>query len=153
MNTTVTEAKLSANTDISIHPPLSEYATKLEPRVRQRYLENISAIGIDPVLNQSKNFQPDCLPPVESTDLLFYLVLETSFYTQQQFKAFTSLQSDGFGIYNQRKRPHNRKQICCVSKADNKAQNHLLSKDAVDLHAISVHKYGGVETVVRVLVT
>ena len=94
MNTTATEAKLSANTDIIIHPPLSEYAKKLEPRVRQRYLEKISAIGIDPVLIQSKNFQPDCLPPVESTDLLFYLVLETSFYTQQQFKAFRSLEAN-----------------------------------------------------------
>lgn len=46
MNTTATEAKLSANTDIIIHPPLSEYAKKLEPRVRQRYLEKTSAIGI-----------------------------------------------------------------------------------------------------------
>ena len=40
--------------------------------------------------------QPDCLPPVESIDLLFYLGLETNFYAQQQFKAFRSLQA-----YNQ----------------------------------------------------
>ena len=95
-NTTAAEANLNANPDVGIHPPLSEYAKKLEPRVKQRYLEKISAIGIDPVLIESKNFQPDCLPPVESTDLLFYLVLETSFYTQQQFKAFRSLEA-----YNQ----------------------------------------------------
>ena len=96
MNTTAAEANLNANPDVGIHPPLSEYAKKLEPRVRQRYLEKISAIGIDPVLIESKNFQPDCLPPVESTDLLFYLVLETSFYAQQQFKAFRSVEA-----YNQ----------------------------------------------------
>ena len=96
MNTTAAEANLNANPDVGTHPPLSEYAKKLEPRVRQRYLEKISAIGIDPVLIESKNFQPDCLRPVESTDLLFYLVLETSFYTQQQFKAFRSLEA-----YNQ----------------------------------------------------
>ena len=36
------------------------------------------------------------MPPVESTDILCYLVLETSFYTQQQFKAFRSLEA-----YNQ----------------------------------------------------
>ena len=60
-----------------LSPPLN----KLELRVRQRYLEKISAIGIDPVLIESMNFEPDCLPPVESTDLLFYLVLDTSFYT------------------------------------------------------------------------
>ena len=69
------------------------------------------------------NFQLDCFPPVESTDLLFYLVLETSFFTQQQFKAFRSLQSDGFGIYNQRERPHHRKQVCCVSQGDTYAEN------------------------------
>jgi len=61
--------------------PLSDYTKKLKPR----YLEKISVIGIDPVLIEGKHFQADCLPPVESTDLLFYLVLETSFYTQQQF--------------------------------------------------------------------
>lgn len=76
--------------------PLSDYANRLENNVKQRYLEKISAIGIDPVLKEGQNFEPDCLPPVESTDLLFYLVLETSFYTKRQFKAFRSLQA-----YNQ----------------------------------------------------
>ena len=76
--------------------PLSVYANKLEEKVKKRYVEKISAIGIDPVLIEGKNFEPDCLPPVESTDLLFYLVLETSYYTKQQFKAFRSLQA-----YNQ----------------------------------------------------
>ena len=45
---------------------------------------------------KGKHLEADCLPPVESTDLLFYLVLETSFCTQQQFKAFRSLEA-----YNQ----------------------------------------------------
>lgn len=76
--------------------PLSDYANRLENNVKQRYLEKISAIGIDQVLKEGQNFEPDCLPPVESTDLLFYLVLETSFYTKRQFKAFRSLQA-----YNQ----------------------------------------------------
>ena len=86
------EAKLCGNVDVCVSPPLSEFANKLEPRARQRYLEKISAIGIDPVLIESKNFEPDCLAPAESTDLLFYLALETSFYAQQQFKAFRSLE-------------------------------------------------------------
>lgn len=96
MNNSADRAKLSGNPDESSFIPLSEYAKKLELRVKQRYMEKISAIGIDPVLIESKNFEPDCLPPVECTDLLFYLVLETSFYTQQQFKAFRSLEA-----YNQ----------------------------------------------------
>jgi len=33
--------------------------------VRKRYLEKIDCIGIDPVLLQGKNFNPDCLPPVK----------------------------------------------------------------------------------------
>ena len=48
------------------------------------------------MLFQGKHFEPDCLPPVEATDLLSYLVLETSYYTQKQFKAFRSLEA-----YNQ----------------------------------------------------
>ena len=76
MNTTAAEANLRANPDVGIDAPLSEYAKKLEPRVRQRYLEKISAVGIDPVLIEIKNFNQTA-----SRDLLFYRVLETSFYT------------------------------------------------------------------------
>ena len=76
--------------------PISEYAKQLDFPVRDRYLQKIAAIGIDPVLVEGKDFKPNCLPPVESTDTLCYLVLETSFYTQKQFKAFRSLEA-----YNQ----------------------------------------------------
>lgn len=76
---------VKASGEIKQKPPiyLSAYANKLEQRVRKRYLKKIAAIGIDPVLIERKNFEPDCLSPVESTDLLFYLVLETSYYTKQ----------------------------------------------------------------------
>ena len=40
--------------------PLSVYANKLEEKVKKRYVEKISAIGIDPVLIEGKNFEPDC---------------------------------------------------------------------------------------------
>lgn len=84
--------KSSENINKKAAIPLSDYANKLEPKVKKRYFVKISAIGINPVLIESKNFTPDCLPPVETTDLLYYLVLETSYYTKQQFKAFRSLQ-------------------------------------------------------------
>ena len=71
--------------------PLSNYANELEPKVKKRYPDKISTTTIDPVLIEGKNFEPDCLQLVESTDLLFYIVLETSYYTRQQFKAFRSL--------------------------------------------------------------
>lgn len=38
-------------------------------------------------------FSPQCLPPVKVLDLLSYLVLETSYYTNQQFKALKSLEA------------------------------------------------------------
>ena len=59
-------------------------------------MDKISNIGIDPVLISEKKYNPECLPAVEAADLLSYLVLDTSFYTNKQFKAFGSLQA-----YNQ----------------------------------------------------
>ena len=75
--------------------PLSGYAKKLDQHVQTRYLENIAAIGTHLVLIEGKRFEQDCLPPVESTDVLLYLVLDTSFYTHQQLEAFRSLE-----VYN-----------------------------------------------------
>ena len=70
---------------------LSDYGKKLDLHVRKRYIENISVIGIDPVLIPEVKLDPECLPPVEAADLLSFLVLDTSYYTNKQFKAFRSL--------------------------------------------------------------
>ena len=75
---------------------LSKYAEGLEGKVKTRYLEKILAVGIDPLLIPQEKLDPECLPPVEASDLLSYLVLETCNYTNAQFKAFRSLQA-----YNQ----------------------------------------------------
>ena len=90
------EAKSDENVEATSSVPLSDYAKKLDQRVKKRYEDKIAAIGIDPVLLEGKHFEPDCLPPMEATDILSYLVLETSYYTQNQFKAFRSLEA-----YNQ----------------------------------------------------
>ena len=82
--------------DCSLIPLLSEYSKKLESRVKRRYIEKISLIGIDPATLWNANFDPECLPRIEATDLISYLVLDTSFYTAKQFKAFKSLEA-----YNQ----------------------------------------------------
>ena len=86
----------SSDPDNVVQIPLSDYAKKLDGKVRERYVKKISTIGIDAALIEGKHLEPDWLPPIESTDLLCYLVLETSFCTQKQFKAFRSL-----GAYNQ----------------------------------------------------
>ena len=68
---------------------MSDYAKKLEHHFRQRYFDKISVIGIDPVLIPGKNLDPECLPPVQAANL--YLLLDTSYHTNNQFKAFRSL--------------------------------------------------------------
>ena len=70
---------------------LSDCGKKLDLHVRKRYIKKISIIGIDPVLIPEVKLDPECLPPVEAADLLSFLVLETSYYTNKQFKAFRSL--------------------------------------------------------------
>ena len=94
MDCSDSEAKSDENVEASV--PLSDYAKKMDQRVKKRYEDKIAAIGIYPVLLEGKHFEPDCLPSMEATDILSYLVLETSYYTQNQFKAFRSLEA-----YNQ----------------------------------------------------
>ena len=77
-------------------PVLSFYVENLESHVRERYLKKISVVGVDPAAIPSEQFSSECLPPIEVSDLLSYLVLETSYYTNKQFKAFKSLEA-----YNQ----------------------------------------------------
>ena len=57
-------------------PVLSEYAKGLETHVKRRYLEKISLVGVDPASIPSDQFDPECLPSIEATDLVSYLVLE-----------------------------------------------------------------------------
>ena len=70
---------------------LSAYADSPESSIKKRYIEKISVIGMDPLLSPLPKYTSVCLPPVEACDLLSYLVLETSFYTKDQFKNLRSL--------------------------------------------------------------
>ena len=77
-------------------PELSKYAMPLEIHVEQRYLQKIEKIGVDPVNILDEELDPECLPPIEQSDLFSFLVLETSYYTNDQFKNYKSLEA-----YNQ----------------------------------------------------
>ena len=59
-------------------PVLSNYVKGLETRVKERYLAKISVIGVDQASISKEQFNGECLPPIEVSDLLGYLVLETS---------------------------------------------------------------------------
>ena len=86
--------KMSKEKDDALR--FSEYANTLDPLVKKRYIQKIACIGVDPFLISCQKYDEECLPPTESIDLVSYLVLETSHYTKEQFKAFQSLQA-----YNQ----------------------------------------------------
>ena len=79
-------------------PILSEYCVKLDDSVKRRYLEKIADVAVDPVTIPDQQFDTECLPPIEAMDLLSYLVLETSFYTKEQFKAYKSLEAYNFVV-------------------------------------------------------
>ena len=53
-------------------PVLSEYATALESHVKLRYLKKISILGIDPFIIPCEKFSPECLPPIEQSNLFGY---------------------------------------------------------------------------------
>ena len=67
-------------------PVFSEYAKTLGCRVKERYLQKISVIGVPPANLQTDEFSPECLPPVEVLDLLSYRLLETSYYKNNSSK-------------------------------------------------------------------
>jgi len=73
--------------------PLSDYANNLDNHVKKGYCEKISCVGIDHISISDKTYDPNCLPRVESMDLLSFLVLGTSYCSKDQFSAFRSLQA------------------------------------------------------------
>ncbi|XP_022791052.1 uncharacterized protein LOC111330459 [Stylophora pistillata] len=77
-------------------PVLSKYASSLEGNVKNRYMQKIEKIGIDPAIIPDEELNPECLLPVERSDLFSFLILETSHYTYDQFKNYKSLEA-----YNQ----------------------------------------------------
>ena len=58
---------------------LSDNGKNLEKNVKSRYLEKISVVRIDSATLIGANLDLGCLPPIEPTDLLCYLVMDTSF--------------------------------------------------------------------------
>ena len=107
-------------------PVLSDYVKGLASHVKSRYLQKISVVGVDPASIPSDQFAPECLPPIESTDLLAYLVLETSHYTKDQFKAYKSLEAyhqDGVRICNFGARTNDFRKMCCCGQSSSLTTN------------------------------
>ena len=72
---------------------LSAYANSLSEETKKRYKDKVSMIGgLDPYLG-SLGECADTTPPVEASDLVPYVVLQTIFLTAEQFKAHKGLES------------------------------------------------------------
>jgi len=90
------KAQEKKNVEDSSLTDLSDYAKNLESHAVARYLQKISVVGVDAARLQGEALEGECLPPIEAADLLSYLVVEASYYTLKQFKAYESSES-----YNQ----------------------------------------------------
>lgn len=91
----------SQSTSSTTSSSFSDYFYKLEPNVKARYIEKISLCdGIDPYAMNKDSFSTDFkdLPKLEFPDISNYLVVQTSFYSKQQMKAFKSLEAYNFFV-------------------------------------------------------
>lgn len=76
---------------------VSSYFEGLNTEAKTRYKQKISFIGgLDPFVDSGAGESTDDVIPVDASDLVSYLVLQTSFITPEQFKARKGLQA-----YNQ----------------------------------------------------
>ena len=69
------ETSCQNNFGVDYSIPISEYAKRLDLPVRDRYLQKISTIGIDPVLVEGKDFNPDCLSVSPVNRQIFCVIL------------------------------------------------------------------------------
>ena len=75
---------------------MSQHADSLATDAKRRYIQKISLLdGYDPLLGVPAR-ATGVAPPVNASDLVSYLILETSFITAKQFKARKGLEA-----YNQ----------------------------------------------------
>ena len=79
----------------------SDYFKKLEPKFQGRYTSKCSRCdGVDPYCLKKKDFSYkfEDLPNIEFPDVCNYLVLQTSFYTNQQMKSYKSLEAYNYFV-------------------------------------------------------
>ena len=94
----ITPTSLIMDSPRDTQPPvLSTYAEGLPSEAKEQYIEKITAIdNADPFVAGRIGEITEEIPPVNTCDLVSYLVLQTSFVTSNQFKARKGLEA-----YNQ----------------------------------------------------
>ena len=78
----------------------SDYCHSLEQSTRARYKEKCKKCGFDPYALKPSDFDSDLsgLPEVEYPDIVNCLVLQTSWLSKEQMKAYKSLEAYNFFV-------------------------------------------------------
>ena len=90
----------SSNKVSSRTPVLSEYCNSLSGPAKARYKDKVDICGFDPYSLKNSDFEddPERLPTVKYPDIFNYFVLQTSWVTKQQMKAYKSLEACNFFV-------------------------------------------------------
>ena len=81
-------------------PIFSEYYEQLEGPEKKRYKEKVYLCGFDPYTLKRSDFEDNValFPGIEYPDIVNYLVVQTSWLTHQQMKAYKSLNAYNFFV-------------------------------------------------------
>ena len=88
-----------ASTTLPASRKLSKYSDNLLSDTKSRYLAKLELIGgVDPLQLERPLLQNTMFPSVDSSDIVSYLVLQTSFITAKQFRV---CKCKSLEVYNQ----------------------------------------------------
>ena len=78
----------------------SDYFVGLEGPAKSRYQEKVTVCGFDPYALRKSDFSEniELLPKVQYPDIVNYLVLQTSWATKTQMKAYKSMDAYNFFV-------------------------------------------------------
>ena len=87
-------ATLGSRAENHVNP--SKYGTSLDAAMKERYAEKVKTTGFNPYALKPAMFKkvqenPGLLPLIEYPDIINYLVLQTSWISKTQMKAYKSL--------------------------------------------------------------
>lgn len=90
----------AANSVPSSARHFSEYCGSLKGAEKTRYKEKVELCGFDPYSLKNSEYNDDSthLPCIEYPDIVNYLVLQTSWATKQEMKAYKSMDAYNFFI-------------------------------------------------------
>lgn len=92
---------MASNSDSGVHSPmLSAYCETLDEVTKKRYVEKVRMIGFDPFKLKKSEFKDELKlwPSVEYPDIVNYLLVQTSWRTKEEMKAYKSLESYNFFV-------------------------------------------------------